>query len=117
MANLLTEKAKYEDTPFTRKEISEIFQTITDITKFINDENPHEDNRIRYNEWTVGISNDCGKRSSAHGSPKIWKDWKCSSDKVAREAERFFNEYKKSKGDGGGGNDDCVYIYCFKNTK
>ncbi|MFH1224853.1 MAG: hypothetical protein V1676_03540 [Candidatus Diapherotrites archaeon] len=67
-----------------------------------------------YSIWTVGITNNPGRRKNEHESEKNvrhWNDWKADSENEARDIEKYFLA-KGMKGEAGGG-ENPTYVYIF----
>jgi hypothetical protein len=61
--------------------------------------------------WTIGVTDDLGRRRKKHGNPILWYHWDADTEQDARAVEAYFVE-KGLKGDtGGGGGADYVYIF------
>lgn len=64
-----------------------------------------------YSAWTIGITDDPGRRKTEHGNPKYWHQWRADTETIARNVEKYFLD-KGMKGAPGGG-DDLNYVYIF----
>jgi hypothetical protein len=115
---------KYTD--FTHDEIGDVFEKIKRIKSYINNNNPHnansnhakskKDNKIRPNEWYVGITGQKEEeRKNQYSNPAKWICIDCSTDAISRHAERYFNNFYNTEGSGGGGDgeDSEKLLYCF----
>ena len=64
-----------------------------------------------YEAWTIGITDDPGRRKAEHGNPVGWRSWQADSGLTARQVERGFRD-KGMKGSPGGGTTP-TYVYIF----
>lgn len=65
----------------------------------------------KYSIWTIGVTDDPGRRKTEHDNPQYWMQWDADSETAARNVETHFLD-KGMKGSGGGpGKADYVYIF------
>jgi len=65
----------------------------------------------RYSAWTVGVTDNPGRRRAEHGDPNAWHCWDADSETVARNVENYFLDKGMKGGSGGQGRADYVYIF------
>jgi len=64
-----------------------------------------------YGVWTIGITDDPGRRKGEHGNPTMWHQWQAATETSARQIEKHFLA-KGMKGAAGGGiTPNWVYIF------
>lgn len=73
------------------------------------------ENHKDYKYWTVGVTDDPGRRKGEHENDgkKVdwWKAWDADSEDDAREIEGHYKDKGMKGGEGGRGNADFVYIF------
>ncbi len=64
-----------------------------------------------YGAWTIGVTDDPGRRMREHNNPTGWRHWDADTERIARDVEAFFVAEGMSGDTGGGGRADYVYIF------
>lgn len=64
-----------------------------------------------YTIWTIGVTDDPGRRKEEHGNPKYWMQWDADSETEARNVEKYFLDKGMKGGRFGPGTADYVYIF------
>ena len=64
-----------------------------------------------YEAWTIGITDDPGRRKDEHGNPVGWRSWEANSELTARLVEHGFRD-KGMKGSPSG-RTAPTYVYIF----
>ena len=74
---------------------------------------PYSKYEFPYKRWYCGITSDIDTRFDAHKKPELWKTWKTTTPKVAKDIEKKFQSkpYFMKGNTGGVENPTHVYIY------
>ena len=69
----------------------------------------------RYNQWTIGVTDDPETRKNQHESDgedvSYWTQWEADTENIARRVEKYFLDLRMKGGAGGGGDATFVYIF------
>lgn len=81
------------------------------------DDHLAKSNKQYYSDFYIGITNDIERRLFGEHNVSRKGDWwiyrTANSESHARTVEKHFLN-KGMKGGTGGGNADCVYVYCYE---
>ena len=65
----------------------------------------------RYEDWTIGVTDDPSRRRAEHGHPWFWRQWEADTETVARAIERLFLGRGMREAAGRSGGAGFVYIF------
>jgi len=101
---------------YTHANIKSVFDIIDQVQRFINTTIRNLNRTtFNYNEFYIGITEDLDVRLKTHHVTEgnNCETWDCDSEYISREAEMFFTKFKNTQGDGGGGQNNPRFLYCY----
>jgi hypothetical protein len=66
---------------------------------------------VPYRKWTVGVTDNPGRRCQEHGCPSIWQHWPTPNEQVGRYVESYLLKQGMRGDSGGGGHAGYVYVF------
>ena len=66
---------------------------------------------LGYEAWTIGITDDPGRRKAEHGNPASWRSWQADSELTARRVEQGCRDQGMKGSPGGGTAPTSVYNF------
>jgi hypothetical protein len=64
-----------------------------------------------YRRWTIGVTDEPGRRRLQHGNPRTWYYWNANTENVARRIEAYFINRGMKGATGGRGYANYIYIF------